>query len=732
MSFAGVSRAALLAGILSTPFAGAAVAQEASNERDTVFVLGRIENGISKPDGTAISASSVSADEMRTFDRASVDEALDLIPGANASNTGGSRNERLIFVRGFDRFQTTLSIDGVRVFLPADNRIDFGRFLTADLAEVQVSKGYVSVLNGAGGVGGAVNLVTRKPSEAFEAEVVAGVTMDATGNVNSNSLSGLIGTRQDAFYVQASGAMSDRDSWTLSGDFNPLVPALENGGERGNSGSDDWRVNVKAGWTPNATDEYALSYLKMSGTKNAPYHVTDTASTRFWTWPYWDIESVYFLSRTQLAPNLQLRSRVYYNTFENLLTSYDNAAQNTQTLPRAFDSYYDDTAYGANVTLEAGLWDGNTLTGAFHYRRDEHNEQQDGFIRTPATGNPSANAAYSEPWQATEEETYSVALEDVQQLGTNLQLVAGLSYDWTNLTKATDVNVSVTGTTIANSVIVFTPVSYLLKDMNGLNGQAALIWDASEDVTLHTSVSSRVRFPTLFERFSSRFGTAIPNPDIEPERATNFEVGGGWTVSPALRLDGAVFYSDVQDALVQVPVVLAAPFGTVNQTRNAASAEFYGAELSFAAQVADGFDLGGNVTWTERSYDQVPPISFVPGSTPPITGADPTNAGFQPQGVPGFKAFVYANFEVTPWLSITPSADFASDRWTVTSSSAVTPPRFYETGGYALFNLAADWSLSDNVSLLAGVRNIADENYVLVDGFPEEGRNFTLSLRVRN
>lgn len=732
MKFSGISQAALLAGVQCALLAVPAFAQETPADRDTVFVLGRIEDGISDSDGVAINTSSVSEEDLRKFDRTSVDEAMDLIPGANASNTGGSRNERLIFVRGFDRFQTTLSIDGVRVFLPADNRIDFGRFLTADLAEVQVAKGYVSVLNGPGGVGGAVNLVTRKPSRAFEAEAIGSISTDSEFNINSQSVSALIGTRQDQFYAQLSGATTDRDSWRLSGDFHPTVPALEDGGERGNSASKDWRVNFKAGWTPNATDEYAISYLKMSGEKNAPYHVTDTASTRFWTWPYWDIESVYLLTRTQLAPNLQLRSRVYYNTFENLLSSFDNATQTTQSLPRAFDSYYDDTAWGANVTLEAGLFDGNTLTGAIHYRNDQHNEQQDGFIRTPATGSPSVNAPYSEPWQATEEETYSIAVEDTQALGSNLRLVTGLSYDWTNLKEASDVTTSVTGTTIANSVIVFTPVNYPLKDMNALNGQAALVWDAGDDLTLHASVSSRARFPTLFERFSARFGTAVPNPDIDAERATNYELGGGWDVLGNLHVDGAVFYSDVQDALVQVPVVQPAPFGTVNQTRNAASAEYYGAELSFLAQVADGFDLGGNVTWTERSYDQVPPTTFVPGTTPPITGADPTNASFQPQGVPAFKGFLYANFQVAPWLSVTPSFEFASDRWTVTSSSAVVPPRFYETGRYALFNLSANWDVSPNVSVMLSAKNLADENYVLVDGFPEEGRNMTLALRLRN
>lgn len=36
------------------------------------------------------------------------------------------------------------------------------------------------------------------------------------------------------------------------------------------------------------------------------------------------------------------------------------------------------------------------------------------------------------------------------------------------------------------------------------------------------------------------------------------------------------------------------------------------------------------------------------------------------------------------------------------------------------------------MSLLLSVKNLADETYALVDGFPEECRNATLSLRVRN
>jgi iron complex outermembrane receptor protein len=49
-----------------------------------------------------------------------------------------------------------------------------------------------------------------------------------------------------------------------------------------------------------------------------------------------------------------------------------------------------------------------------------------------------------------------------------------------------------------------------------------------------------------------------------------------------------------------------------------------------------------------------------------------------------------------------------------------------------LFNLVADFDISKNVSLLVGGKNLTDENDTLVDGFPEEGRSYYVSLRLRN
>src|SRR5262249_24804554 len=162
-----------------------------------------------------------------------------------------------------------------------------------DLAQVQVQKGYVSVLDGPGGMGGAINLVTRKPTEAFESEIR---TSACEGEWDAYAMAG---SKQDKFYVQGSYAYLDRDYWKMSDDFVPAQPAIEDGGRRNQSYNSDSRANFKIGFTPNDTDEYSLSYTSQTGDKGAPLNVYNNPpnpGNSFWAWPDWDIGNLYWLS----------------------------------------------------------------------------------------------------------------------------------------------------------------------------------------------------------------------------------------------------------------------------------------------------------------------------------------------------------------------------------------------------------------------------------------------------
>jgi iron complex outermembrane receptor protein len=669
------------------------------------FALGEIVVTAPRAASPAVGSDALSADAITTFDRVTLDDAVNLLPGVSSGNSGGSRNERLIFVRGFNRFEVPLSIDGIRVYLPADNRLDFGRFLTSDIAEVQVAKGYVSVLNGPDGMGGAINLVTRKPVKPIEAEVSGTLDLGHDAKYAGYNLSALLGTRRDKWYAQASYTRNYQDHWDLAGGYNPT--AIQAAGQRNLSETQDWRVNVKAGFTPNSSDEYSISYTRQEGAKLAPLSVVDPLSAqKFWTWPAWNTDSVYFLSTTALGDQATLKARIYRNTFYNLLRSFDNAAENTQTLGKAFNSPYWDEAYGGSAQLDIRPTTRERLSVSFQYRRDRHQEAQTSF--------PSGA---TEPIQTDLEDTYSAGVENEYAFTPAVHLTLGLGYDWRQLIKAEEYG-SPLGTPTTTPAVLY---DYPMRDTSAWSAQGQLAWTIDADSSLHLSLSSRARFPTIFERFSQRFGTSIPNPYLRPERATHFELGGTHAVRfgpGVLTVDAAAFYSHVTDAIVSEPTIgysctastTPGPCAAsvLTQSLNLGHGDFYGVEISLNADLGPHLALGANYTWTHRKL------------------VDPGNAAFRPTDVPTHKAFVYANWTPVPRFHLIPSADIASDRWTVTD---VAPITYYRTGAYVNAAVRAEYDLLKTVKASVGVRNLFDANYQLVDGFLEPGRSFFLSLK---
>ena len=720
MTFRDFAAASLL--LCSTTLSAPAFAADEADDAaaNSNFRLGEIIITGVRPEGVAIGSETLSQDAIEKFNRNTLDDAVNLIPGVSSGNSGGTRNERLLFVRGFDRYQIPLSIDGIRVYLPADNRLDFGRFLTPDIAEIQVAKGYASVLDGPGAMGGSVNLVTRKPTKELEVELRGQADFGRDVDYAGYTLFGLVGTRQDNWYAQVSYARTFRDHWDLAGGFVPTVN--ENGGARDFSRTEDSRINVKLGYTPNATDEYAISYTRQEGSKNAPLSTTDDLiapiavgypTPRYWSWPYWNIENIYFLSTTALGDQATFKTRIYRNKLNNLLRSFDDRTQTTQnvTMPRVFNSPYDDEAWGGSAELAVDLVPTNRLTVAFHYRNDKHIEAQQTF---PAGTQPNG---FTELPQENLETTYSMAAENRLAITPALSLTLGLSYDWRDVAKAEEYDSS---TKVYFDYLTIFPAA---KSAEAFNWQGRLDWAPDADTAAHLSISRRARFPTVFERFSTQFGYAATNPELQPERATNIELGGRKSFG-VLNLEGSVFYSKVDDAIVSIRPVGA----TASTTRreNLGDGEYYGAEVSANAQLTPALLVGANYSYIRRSFDILPKT----GTITPV---------FQLTDVPTHKAFAYADWSPFAALHVISSVEIASDRTLLASyapplASAPTvagPPVYYRGGNYVNASLRIDYAINDKLEIGVGARNLFDANYSLSDGYPEPGRNLFVTAKAR-
>src|SRR5262249_20089909 len=190
-------------------------------------------------------------------------KALDYLPGVSIQHIATNRNEAGIMVRGFStRGQVPLYLDGIPISVPYDGYVDFNRFLTSDLAEVQVSRGYSSPLLGPNALGGTINLVTQEPTQKVNVDALFG-----TGSGNALLSSLRLGSRWRRFFFQGSVDWSQSDFIPLSGAFPVTqyrnLPHITMTDELNQSWSRDEKFSGRIGWTPRSGDEYVFSFSNL-------------------------------------------------------------------------------------------------------------------------------------------------------------------------------------------------------------------------------------------------------------------------------------------------------------------------------------------------------------------------------------------------------------------------------------------------------------------------------------
>lgn len=663
-----LSRTTIAAAIVLA-FGSTAFAAEPVNESNA-FTLGEIHVAGSRTAESVTGNSVVTREDLDDFNRETVVKALDLVSGVTMTS-GGQRNEQMVYVRGFDSRQVPLFVDGIPVYVSYDGNVDLARFTTYDLASIEVAKGFSSVLYGPNTLGGAINLISRKPVKAFEGNIGVGVRANDKFSSNGTNTNINLGTNQGMWYAQLGVSYLDKDGYSLSDDFRPV--AAQPAGERRNAYSNDKKINVKVGLTPNKTDEYSLNYINQKGQKGSPPYAGTAITPNYWQWPQWDKESLYFISNTAIGQSSYVKVRAYYDKFTNALDSYDDARYSTITKTSSFKSYYNDHTYGGSVEFGTKFSDVNTLKVALHLKEDFHKEHNLG-----------------EPEQESQDRTTSISIEDTQRLTEKLDLVMGASYDTRKGEKAQE---------YAPAAGLY---NFKLSDTSAFNPQAGLIYHTSETGNAYFTIARKSRFPTIKDRYSGRFGRAVPNPDLDVERSTNYQLGMSEKVSSTLRVDAAVFYNDITNMIQSVSLPNSACTSPpCSQARNIGKVAAQGFELGLTSALTTTLELGGNYTYIDRQ----------------------NKTNFEKlTNVPRSKFMTYAKWAATPQLNVIGDVEYNSKRYTDNTRTAA---------GFGLANAKLSYTLQKDVTLEAGVNNMLDRNYAYTEGFYEEGRNFFANLNYR-
>ncbi len=644
-----------------------AAAQEPAPPQKGVFNLGEVVvTGEAETVTEVTTVDTVDREQLDLTNVTDVSKAIDTLPGVFVAT--GIRNEAYLNVRGFNQRYVPIFFDGIPLYLPYDGYVDASELSTGNISQITVSKGAASTLYGPNTMGGVINIVTMKPEKPFEGSYQ--VELDEKGPFGSLNL----GSRLDRFYVMAGISGLDFDDFKMSDDFEQQPPGkagyFEDGGRRDNSDMQSFSGNFKVGLTPADGHEYALGVQYTTSERGLPPRVYPDPprfrTQRFWRFTEWEKTTYYLIGDTKINDQLSAKTRLYYDTYYNVLNSYDDVTCTTQTRPYAFkDSIYDDHTEGGSLVLRATYFPRNTLSFAFHYKNDVHESQDD----------PTSL------WERYEAETFSYGLEDDIKISKRLGLVLGVNYD---IQKAKYAN-----------------GGPLRDDDDSLNALGGLVYKFADATKIHASVASKSRFPTLKELYSSYLGIAIPNPNLEKEESVNYEVGVKRPLPRKSYADLTFFYSDIEDLIVQTDI------GGLDFYDNIGEARHQGFELSFKTEgLLARNTLGIHYTYLDaenRSENR---------TTDHLSES------------PKHQLFLSDLFKMTDSLSLFGKLAYNKGQWDQDVNN-----EWIELDSYWTADLKVMAALGKAATLELGVENAFDENYETSYGFPREGRTFFFGVR---
>jgi iron complex outermembrane recepter protein len=629
------------------------------------FQLARMEVNVTADLPQISTADTLEEAEYRKRNLGVITDALELVPGVSVQRIG-PRNERGVFIRGFDVRQVPLYVDGIPVYIPYDGYVDMDRFLTYDVGEMEVSKGFSSPLYGPNALGGAINLVTKAPSKPLTLDMGTGY-----GSWREVNGFGNAGVKWKDYWVQGGFAWLSTDTFPLSGKFHPIP--LQGAGGRENADQRDYKGRIRFGWTPNARDQYTFTYANQQGQKgNPPYAGTDPlVRARFWQWPQWDKESFYFVGNKGLGEVSYLRARLYYDKFDNLLQSFDNACYCTQATPRAFSSPFDDDTYG--TTLEFGTKAGQrqTVKSSFYFKDDTHRE-----------------ANLGEPMRSFRDRSFSIGFEDTVRISEKASAILGFSADHLRVLNAENF--------VRGAVEPF-PRS----DVWAFNPQAGLFYTLREATKLHFTFARKTRLPTIKDRYSYRMGQAIPNPDLLEERTSNWEAGLTHLLGRRTLLQASLFRSDVSNSVQRFFLQ-----PNLFQFRNIGEARFLGGEASVRSSLTSRLEIQANYTYLSRRNMTDPALLMI--------------------DTPRHRIHAAATYRLGSRVTLMADFGYEGGRFYQNEGG-----RFGRASNFARMGLGATARIYRQVELQAGIHNALDRNYFLVDGYPEAGRTAYVNLRYR-
>lgn len=693
--FAGASLIAIVT--LGVPLA--AQAQEQSTAVEELLVTGNRDLGLNTPTETGsrlgltpletpASVTVLSGATIRARGDLSIGEAISRAPGITSLLDAGSGNTALV-ARGFVGHGSVLQlVDGVRLF-PTAGTISFPTD-PWNVERIDVLSGPASVLYGQGSLGGAINIVTKKPSDMTRYDLEASYGSDNTIHLAA----GAGGPLGDQLAYRADVSYRSSDGWIERGDSDSLAI----GAALRYTPTEDLTFTLRADYgVLNPTQEWGTPLIggkideriryKNYNVSDADIHYQDDRLTLGTEWRINDAVSfsnqVYRLSNDRTWYNLDSFCHVAANgDCRNFMGSgTPGMIVRSSNLGIIHDTvqYGDQGSFKISTPL-GGLK--NDLVLGFDVNQIKldysHNfafatqvDEVDPFNFTPGT---LQNRADTIPRYFTKTKEWSVYAEDRLELNDQFSLVGGFRYEEDRVQRH---NYVYTGNAITGSVTAF-PNGAADKKFDNFTWRAGAVYQPRPNLSLYAQYSTGVDpLGTLTTVSASASQFAFTNAT-----GRQAEVGAKATFLQGRGSATVAVYQIVKEDLVAQRTPASPTIEQIGQQ----SSE--GIEASLSLPLGETFQLEANGTILDAKYDNfVSGGTIYTGNTPPMAPESAANVWLTWSGVERFR--VQAGLRYVGSRYSDNANTFKVPSYTVVDASvsyAVTPKVAVDLRFYNLFD----------------------------------------------
>ena len=645
-----------------------------------------------------VSAQAFGAEEMRVLGADTVTELMFAAPSLNAGSFGGSQQQ--MGIRGIVDFSRNPGIDprmGIYIDEVYQGQGYSGDQPLLGLANVEILRGPQGTLFGKNTVSGAINLVTKKPSEELEGEIAL-----TLGNE---------GQRKAQAYV--AGGISDSLLGSLSVAYDERDGLYDNTFLNKETGDYD-RVSTrgKLNWSATEALDFTLSvdYTKRESSEplgtdaNLPAFETQSGMDAKDIVEFWGVALKTSIS---LANDYELISITSYRDSEFLARADDDMlSANLQTTN--FDEFNEQftqelriqSPAGSDLTWLAGLYffDSERSTGRFSVI----GEPLFAMLVSPEAAPALHGTAYAP--STVNNESYAAFFHADWVLSDKLSFSLGVRYNEDK--KAVDwsqINVNASGLT---DYATYPGIAFgLLNDEfkgkrseNSTSPTVALNYQLDEDTLIYGRYAKAAKAGGFNADFMLRLGT-LDFFEHDQESVDSYELGLKTTqMNDTVRLNLAAFRMDFEDYQV-FQFVANPPFATPSvELANAAEVTVDGLEVELTWVPVDNFRLVLNSTLLDAKFDEF------------LNPAGADYAGESLPYAPEFKHFLGAQYRTqVSGGSLTIDVDYSL---VDTQFSNPDNSQINELPNYSLVNARIAYAPEgDAWELALWGRNLGDEEY---------------------